>query len=229
MSITGPGPPRPPLPAGDSVRLAHGRRSAGRALFARWVLTVTAAEAVGFLAPAVAGAASIRLPALAGHLILLAAGAFEGAVLGAAQASVLSPVLPGLRRLRWVALTSAAAVAAYGLGLLMVSAGSSWQALTVRATAGILLLLSLGGAQWIELRRHVMSAGTWVLWTAVAWLLALVTFLVIATPLWHERQPVWVSVAIGAGAGVAMAGVQAAVTGWALIRLLELPRSEDRR
>ena len=38
----------------------------------------------------------------------------------------------------------------------------------------------------------------------------------IATPLWHEGQPVVLTIAIGAVAGVVMAFVQAAVTGWGL-------------
>lgn len=40
------------------------------------------------------------------------------------------------------------------------------------------------------------------------------------TPLWHEGQRVWVTVLIGVVVGAVMAFVQAAVTGWWLLRLL---------
>jgi hypothetical protein len=186
----------------------------------RWTLTVGTAEAAGFLAPAVAGVASVDLPAPRGQLLVLAAGAVEGAVLGCAQAAALHRALPALRRARWVGLTAAAVVVAYLLGLAPASFGSGWHALPAYAVVGALILLSVGGAQWLELRHHVPGADGWVWWTAVAWLAAIAAFLGIATPLWHEGQPVAAAVAIGAGAGVVMAAVQAAVTGSALVRLL---------
>ena len=199
-----------------------GRPLLDRSPFIRWTATVTAAESVGFVAPAVVGTLTADLPWYGALPALLAAGAVEGAVLGWAQASVLRRVLPGVRGRRWVMLTAGAAVAAYVLAMTAVLAAttSGWVRIAVPVVCGVLLLLSIGGAQWLELRHHLARAATWVPATVVAWLLALGTFLAIATPLWHEGQRVWLTVLIGIGAGVVMAFVQAAVTGWWLLRLL---------
>lgn len=194
----------------------------GRIFFTRWTVAVTAAESVGFLAPAVVGATTSGLPSYAGMPALLAAGAVEGAVLGWAQAAVLRGVLPDVGVRRWAMLTAGAAVVAYllGAGVAATATAPGWVSVVLPVLCGILLLFSIGGAQWLELRHHVARAASWVPATALAWLLALGTFLAVVTPLWHEGQRVWVTVLIGAGAGVAMAFVQAALTGWWLLRLL---------
>ncbi|MFI5623629.1 hypothetical protein ACIA03_09200 [Nocardioides sp. NPDC051685] len=199
-----------------------GRPLLDRSSFIRWTVTVTAAESAGFVAPAVVGALTTDLPWYAALPALLAAGAVEGAVLGWAQASVLRRVLPTVRGRRWVMLTAGAAVAAYVLATVAVLAAtaSGWVRIVVPVVCGALLLISIGGAQWLELRHHVARAASWVPATALAWLLALGAFLAIASPLWHEGQRLWVTVLIGVGAGVVMAFVQAALTGWWLLRLL---------
>ncbi|HEY9414695.1 MAG TPA: hypothetical protein VIQ30_08055, partial [Pseudonocardia sp.] len=84
-------------------------------------------------------------------------------------------------------------------------------------------------AQWLELRHHVARAASWVPATAVAWILALGAFLTIASPLWHEGQRLWVTLLIGVGAGIVMAFVQAAVTGWWLLRMLSRHPEATRR
>lgn len=193
-----------------------------RSPFTRWTVTVTVAESLGFVAPAAVGVTTTDLPWYAALPALLAAGAVEGAVLGWAQASVLRRVLPAVRGIRWVMLTAAAAVAAYllGMAIALAATASGWTQIVVPVVCGALLLLSIGGAQWLELRHHLANAASWVPATAIAWLLALGAFLAIATPLWHEGQRAWVAVLIGAGAGTVMALVQAALTGWWLLRLL---------
>uniref|UniRef100_UPI0015FEE894 hypothetical protein n=1 Tax=Nocardioides pelophilus TaxID=2172019 RepID=UPI0015FEE894 len=183
---------------------------------------------VGFLAPAVVGVATVGLPWWGGLPALLAAGAVEGAVLGGAQATVLRRELPALRRDRWVALTAAAAVAAYVLGAGTTYAGTAapwWLQGVLFPVLGVALLCTIGAAQWVELRHHVPRAGRWIGWTAVAWLCALGAFLAIASPLWHEGQGLAYGIAVGVVAGVVMAAVQAVVTGWGLVRLL---RDADR-
>lgn len=191
-SSTGVGSRRPPTrrPSAEPLRPLRDRGSAvmtqplsARPLLLRWTLTVTAAEAAGFLAPAVVGAVTAGLPWYGALPALLAAGAVEGAVLGWAQAAVLRRALPALRGPRWVMLTAVAAVVAYLLGtaIALGSTGSGWAGIVVAAVCGPLLLLSIGGAQWLELRHHVARAATWIPATAVAWLLALAAFLLIAT------------------------------------------------
>jgi hypothetical protein len=201
---------------------------ADRSWFIRWTVTVAVAETVGFIAPAFVGTITTDLPWYAGLPALLAAGAVEGAILGLAQAIALRDALPGLRVRRWVMLTAGAAVAAYVLGTAVALAAteSGWARVVVPALCGALLLSSIGGAQWLELRHHVARATSWIPATAAAWLLALGVFLIIVTPLWHEGQRAWVTVLIGVGAGAVMAFVQAAVTGWWLLRLL--PRVRER-
>jgi hypothetical protein len=191
-------------------------------VFRAWVVRVTAGESLGFLAPAIAGAASAEVPPAAGVVLVLVAGGAEGAVLGFAQQSVLCRVLPGVRALRWTVLTAAAAVAAYVLGFAMsfLAETGSWLGIAGSAAAGLLLLTTLGGAQWLELRRHVPGAARWIGWTAVAWLAGLGAFLTIATPLWQPGQSTGTAIAVGVVAGVIMAAVQAAITGRGLLRLL---------
>src|SRR6478752_4697154 len=128
---------------------------------ARWCLTVTVAECLGFAVPATVGVLSASADAAVALPAVLAAGAVEGALLGAGQALVLAPVLPTFRRWRWVALTAAAAVIAYAFGM----APSTWAAglieaspavqISAGAVFGTAVLVSIGGLQWFELRRDV--------------------------------------------------------------------------
>lgn len=197
-------------------------RLRGRALVLTWIATVSLGEGLAFLAPAFAGVAMASLPPVEGGLLLLAAGAMEGAILGWAQARVLRRALPTLRSRRWIALTATGAFAAYCLGFVMTALAATEGLSTILAMSatGILLLSSIGIAQWQELRHHVRDADRWVVWTAAAWLCGLATFLLIATPLWHTGQSAATAIAIGVVAGLAMATAQAVVTGWGLLRLL---------
>jgi hypothetical protein len=193
----------------------------------RWIVVVTLAEAVGFVAPALVGVLAAQSPAFVP--LLLVAGAVEGAVLGGAQALVLRRRLPALRRRAWVLLTVAGALVAYGAGLLPSMLEPIWTQWSAPAQAGLLMgsvaviLLSIGTAQWIELRRHVTRAAWWIAGTAGAWLVALALFLAIATPLWQEGQDAAIAVLIGVAAGAVMAAAMAAVTGLTLEVLLHRP------
>ncbi|GAB3603209.1 hypothetical protein [Microbacterium aureliae] len=203
---------------------------APRGFLSRWILVVAAAETLGFAVPATIGVLGQDRPWLVPAL--LAAGALEGAVLGAAQASVLHPVLPALSRARWIVLTAVAAVVAYALGMLPSSTSEWWTtwppALQVLALGpvGIALLLSIGAAQWLELRRRIRRAGWWIAGTALSWLAGLGVFFAVATPLWHEGQVVGWTIAIGLVAGLLMAAAMAAVTGVTMLRLLRREHPE---
>ncbi|MDQ2698997.1 MAG: hypothetical protein M3Y46_09410 [Actinomycetota bacterium] len=202
--------------AADDVLRAGRPPSLDRRWLVRWIGVVTAAEALGFVVPAILGViaadSSWFVP------LLLIAGAAEGALLGAGQAVVLRQRLVGLRQPAWVVLTAAGAVVAYCAGLIPSTFADVWtqwgvlaQALLLTVVA-VVLLLSIGTAQWVELRRHVPRAGWWILGTAVAWLVALGLFLAIATPLWHEGQNPVVAVLVGVMAGLVMAAAMATVT-----------------
>jgi hypothetical protein len=82
------------------------------------------------------------------------------------------------------------------------------------------LLLSIGTAQWLVLRRHVRRAGWWIAATAAAWTAGLAVFLGVATPLWQPDQPINLIVTISIAGGLLIAATTSAVTGAALWRLL---------
>lgn len=191
------------------------------------MLLVSAGEAAGFLVPVgvvLAGAGHLSGPA--GLAVLLAAGAAEGVLLGAAQAAVLHRVLEGFPRRDWVLRTAAAAVLAWALGL----APSTWATgvldwpVTVQAVLSLVgagvLLASIGVAQWTVLRRSVPRAGRWIAWTAAGWLAGLAVFTAVTTPLWQPGQSPALVAAVGVLGGVLMALAMAAVTGRGVLDLL---------
>jgi hypothetical protein len=193
----------------------------GRRLAGTWVVVVTLAEVVGFVVPAVVGA----LTSDARPMVLLTAGAVEGALLGAGQACVLRRALPIPSGL-WIVVTSGAAVLAYALGLLPSVTATMWSTwpmsllVPVAGAEGLALLGTIGTAQWWLLRRHLARAGWWILATALGWLLGLAVFLAVAMPLWRPGQALALTVLIGLSAAVLMAAVMSGVTGLALGRLL---------
>ncbi len=82
----------------------------------------------------------------------------------------------------------------------------------------------------VEERRTVPAAGPRLDWQrgflaseGLLILLGLAAFMTIATPLWQEGQPTWQIVAVGLLAGLVMALVMAAITGYALMRLVAVP------
>lgn len=201
-------------------------------LLLTWVAWVSAGEALGFLAPALAQVVTTQLNPSAITPALVAAGAVEGAVLGWSQARVLKRRLPTLSAARWIAGTAVAAAIAWFIGLLLSSDPEAWPAwplggqIVVGALAAAVLLGSIGFAQWLELRRHVARSGWWVAGTAAAWCVGLSVFLAVATPLWQPGQALWLTLLIGVAAGALMAVSMAVVTGLVLVRML---RAASRR
>ncbi|GAB5079105.1 hypothetical protein [Arthrobacter sp. AD-310] len=203
----------------------EGQELMRRTFLTRWVVWVGLGESLGFLAPAAVQLLAAAFWPAAVFPLLVAAGAVEGAVLGWFQAKVLRTRLPGVSKNRWVLLTAAAAAAAWALGLLP-SATDAWQDWPVAtqvvagSAGGAALLVSLGLAQWFELRRHVAGAWRWIAGSAAAWAAGLGVFMAVATPLWQPGQD-WVLVAaIGVAAAVLMAGSMAVVTGVVMSRLV---------
>jgi hypothetical protein len=189
------------------------------------MVTVTAAEAAGFAVPAGVGALTAGSSPAVSVPALLAAGAVEGALLGWGQAAVLRRVLPGFPARRWVVVTSAAAVLAYAIGLAPSTLAPLWAGwpagvlIPVVALLGLVLLNSIGTAQWTILRRLVPRAGRWIAVTAFAWLGGLAVFLAVSMPLWHPGQALAAIVGIGLFAGLLMAATMAAITGLTVRRL----------
>jgi len=195
-------------------------------LWRRCVVVVTVGELTGFVVPAVTGVMSAGWPAGAQLVGLVAAGAVEGTVLGAAQAQVLRSVLPGLRSRAWVLATAGGAALAWLLGMLPSVAYGWWStwpvplAVAVALPLGAALLLSIGTAHALVLPADAApEARRWVAFTVLGWCAGLVVFALVSTPWWHEGQPTWQIVGIGLVGGVAMAATMASVTGLAVLRL----------
>jgi hypothetical protein len=206
----------------------------------RWIIAVTAAETLGFLAPACAGVfatrAGLRGAPLAAAVV--AAGLVEGAALGTGQALAF-PFR--VRRSRYAELTALAAgvvwlcvmapsvALARGVGLLRAGA----LAVVTAIAAGLVLscgaLAAMGAAQWIELRHHVRRAHRWIPWSALGWALAL-PFSFAPAPFVDESTPIASHLALWACGGMVMAYVLAIVT-WPGVRRLAsaAPQKNDAR
>lgn len=208
------------------VAVSDDRVSAGRdALWWRWFVTVTVGEFLGFAVPATIAALTVHADAPVNAVALLVAGTVEGIVLGSFQAYVLRMVFTGLRPAAWVAATAAGALVAWSMGVvpILTDGFAGWPVLLmapVVTVGGIVLLSSIGVAQWVVLRAHADGATRWIWATAVAWLAGLAVFTAFTTPLWQPGQDTAAVVAIGIVGGVLMAASMAAVTGWFLVRLV---------
>jgi hypothetical protein len=217
------------VPRGARRPRSSGHRAGARArpaLGRRWVVATTLGELVGFLVPvAVIAAGADRAPDPLRLLLVVLAGAGEGAVLGWAQSRVLRTLFPGLSTTAWTARTAAAAALAWAVGMGPSTLGAVFDGwapgvrVAVVVPSAVVLLLSIGVAQWTVLRRVLPGSGRWIGWTAAGWLAGLAVLLGVAMPLWHPGQDVVLTAAIGALGGVGMAATMAAVTGWGLVRL----------
>ena len=181
----------------------------------RWVALVTAAESLGYLAPALTGILSTHWSTERQPIgwLMVAAGCAEGALLGYGQTLVLPWKVS---KWRYVGLTSLAAGGVWaGVFTLMSSlaapgllSGTRWLMVSL---GGAAMLFAIGGAQWLLLRRLVPNAQAWVGWTGLAWALALpLSFL--PGPLVDEATPLLVHVVMWSTGGVLMAYVMAWVT-----------------
>lgn len=181
----------------------------------RWVVAVTLGEAFGFLVPACAGlfAARAGLGEAAGAALVVAAGFVEGLALGVGQA--LAFPLP-VRGVRYAVLTSLAAGAVWAcvMSVTVLAATTAVPPAVVVVAgviAGVLGLVAIGAAQWVELRRHTRQAHRWIAWTAAAWLVAL-PWSFAPGPFVDESTPLASHLALWGSGGVIMAYVMALMT-----------------
>ncbi|MEK7323711.1 MAG: hypothetical protein AAB217_00475, partial [Chloroflexota bacterium] len=202
------------------------RRYEGWNLWWRWVLAMTGGELVGFAVPAIVGAvvAGLNLPQIALMVSVVLAGIGEGAVLGTAQWLALRRSIEKMRWQEWVAPTALAAGFAWVIGMTpstFVDFSTTAPAVLVSGgiVLGILFVLSMGGAQWLVLRRYVPRAGWWIAANAIAWP-AGVAMPFITLGLIPDDASVPVMIVAGIVGGVLMGIVVGAITGVALVRLL---------
>ncbi len=201
-------------------------------VWARWTAGMTLGEFVGFAIPAVVGALAVqRFPDAAGPgarmavaLLLVGAGTLEGCVLGFAQALVLRRYLPGFLMRPWILATAAGAALAWAIGMLPSTVGDPtalpplvlWLGVAV---LGPVLLVSLGAAQWLVLRRQLAYAANWIWLSAVAWLAGLAVVFA-GMSLTQAGDPTWRLITIAAISGLLMGATAAAVSGAGLVWLL---------
>jgi hypothetical protein len=209
------------LAAHPGTAVAH-RAAPGRFSRRRWLAYVTAGEALGFMVPGLAWFAAwkLGLPALPLALVVVVAGAGEGAVLGWSQWRVLRGWQPAIS-VTWVRLTALAAAVSWALGMAPSTAydlgAPTWAAITVGVAGAPCLLLTIGAAQWLVLRRFVPRAWRWIAVNAAAWFIALPpTF--IGPALVPSDAPVALDLAVWGVSGLLMAAILAAVTGAAMGR-----------
>ena len=217
--IAEPGTAPPSSPIAASVQPTD------RALWRAWTGWVTLGEFAGFSVPAAVGAATATMAAGLSAPILVAAGAVEGALLGLAQAHVLRTALPEVNHARWVGATAVGAAIAWMVGLTpMLTDGRLFDLptaalISLALVLGVVLLGSIGTAQWLVLRRRVEHSSWWILTTAASWTVGLIVFTGATTPFWQEGQSVLLITAIGVVGGLLMAATVAVLTGWAMLKL----------
>ena len=197
--------------------LGLGMHAASRSgeLRQRWVVSVTLAEAIGFLFPMCAGVLSTRanLDEASSMALVVAAGFVEGLALGTGQARAFPfPV----RRARYALLTSLAAGTVWAciLSLTMIAGSKTVPAIVVvvvSALAAVIGLAAIGAAQWVELRHHTRRARRWIAWTAGAWVVAL-PWSFAPAPFVDESTPLASHLALWGSGGLIMAYVMALVT-----------------
>ncbi|MGR0218318.1 hypothetical protein [Agromyces sp. ZXT2-6] len=213
----------------DAERASAHRSTGPEVRLGRWVGYVVAGEGVGFLVPVTgfALAATLDLEAWAAWVVLVVAGAGEGALLGLGQSLALRRSRAEVPVGRWVAATAVAASVAWSIGMLPTTladlgappdfgAAATWFAVAI---GGLVLLATIPLAQWPVLRAAgVPRAWRWIPLNMGAWLAGLV-FTFLPSPFVDESTPPAVAFAQFAFAGVLMALTVALVTGWGLRRM----------
>ncbi|MDX2089180.1 MAG: hypothetical protein SFX73_15090 [Kofleriaceae bacterium] len=179
----------------------------------RWLIVVTLAETLGFLAPSMVGIFVARAGWSDGAraVALVMAGFIEGLALGLGQAWAL-PLR--VRRPRFALLTSAGAGLVWALVMVLMWLGprlSPPHAIGAVPLAVAVGLASIGTAQWLELRHHAKRAAPWIAWTALAWLVALPLSFA-PGPFVDEATPLATQLVLWGSGGLVMALVMALIT-----------------
>lgn len=178
----------------------------------RWILLVSIGEASGF---AVATAVAILTivwgtPDPWRLLLVVAAGAVEGAALATGQYAAMGSRRP--RRALWVGATAGAASLAWLIGMLPSSLGLDIDlaaAVPLLVVGGLVLLATIPVAQWLALRRK--KAARWIPVTMAAWLVA-IAWTAAPSPFVDEASPIGLVAALYVVAGALMAVTVASLT-----------------
>lgn len=187
--------------------------------FRRWIIAVTLGETLGFTIAAVVGGtlASASAPATLVYPVMIAAGAVEGACLGAGQVAGFgkpAPVPPN----RWIAATASGAAAAWAIGLLPSTITGftvdNGLAVVLTVLGAVTLLASIPVLQWAVLRRSIRPASFWIPANMAGWAVGILWTLA-PSPVIDETTPFWAILALFAIAGLLMAVTVATITAFA--------------
>lgn len=169
----------------------------------RWILNCAAGEFFGIAlaaAIAVAGNQMVGEPSLWWQklivlILALLSGLLEGSILAWFQWRVMRKKIPSLPLRRWWRNTVLIALAGWFLGMLPSlllagtepeAAGASfdpawWVILITAGSMGLLLGALFGWAQWLELKKHLARAASWVGLNALGWLFGMIFIFIAAT------------------------------------------------
>ena len=169
-----------PLVPQPEVDLAQLFSLGPRTLRRSWFVATVLGGTVGLAVPTLVGLTTFRLAptlplALAMPLVVMA-GVIGGVALGAAQAVVLGREFLGFPRLAWAIASGLGAGLAWTLGmppLVLYPAwadGSFWLIAPLGVLLCALALAGIGIAQWVVLRRHIAHSRSWVVVSALGWI-----------------------------------------------------------
>lgn len=190
----------------------------------RWILAVTAREAIGFMVPAAVGGllALAAAPGFVACPLMIVAGACEGALLGAGQSIGFGSSVA--RRSSWVVATAGGAAVAWAIGMLPSTIAGftpgSPSALPCILVGAVLLLVSISALQWLVLRRLTPSSFWWIPDNVLAWS-AGILWILAPSPFIDEKTPFPVLLVVYLLAGILMAATVASLTGFAARRVME--------
>lgn len=190
----------------------------------RWVLAVTAGEAIGFMVPAAVGGllAMAAAPGIVVYRLMIVAGACEGALLGAGQSIGFGSSV--VRRSSWIVVTAGGAAVAWAIGMLPSTIAGfdpgSPSALPWILVGAVLLLVSIPALQWLVLRRLIRRSFWWIPVNSLAWSAGILWTLA-PSPFIDEKTPFPVLLVVYVLAGILMAATVASLTGFAARRVVE--------
>ncbi|MCU1568889.1 MAG: hypothetical protein JWQ56_3826 [Pseudarthrobacter sp.] len=204
-----------------------------RAFLHRWVIAVTAGEAVGFMIPAAVGGvlAVAATPSFLVYPSMIVAGACEGALLGLGQSIGFGSSV--VRRSSWVAATAAGAAVAWSIGMLpstIIDFDPGSPSVVPWILAGaVLLLVSIPALQWLVLRRVIRPAFWWIPVNAGVWAVGILWTLA-PSPFIDERTALPVLFGTYILAGLLMAVTVASLSSLAALRVVQMhSRTENQQ
>lgn len=191
-------------------------------LWRQWILANTLGEVIGLGAAALVGIwlmmnyeqSPTTLTIVLTAVLMIAAGTFEGVIVGYAQAFVLRRRIENFNKRGWILATAIGAFIAWTLGGIPSAAMSLQENANATPPSeisdavmygmamlmGFALGFTLGVPQWLVLRRYVWRAGYWTLANALAWAFGMpVVFIAAgsAPPANYFTLVVWLGLVIG--------------------------------